>query len=147
MNVQSALVITYRLGVIKVNTLYFLRYFDIAYFKINKEKTTKSTLYSYFCIIWCYVHICSNQKLVIRHDWQTNFLNTQNECIRQYQAQYRIFDNVYLFEFRVCITIFDNSIFLFNFSACRLFFLFFAHFSKILRYKRVIFDRNKVAEE
>ena len=48
--VQSVLVITYRLGVVKVNTLYFLRYFDKAYFKINKEKTTKSTLYSSFCI-------------------------------------------------------------------------------------------------
>ena len=36
--IQSALVITYRLGVVKVNTFYFLRYFDIAYFKVVPKK-------------------------------------------------------------------------------------------------------------
>ena len=35
---QSALFITYRSGVLKVNTLYFLRYFDIPYFNVFLQK-------------------------------------------------------------------------------------------------------------
>jgi hypothetical protein len=47
-NIQSALFITYRSGVLKVNTLYFLRYFDITYFKVFLQKRQKIRYILYF---------------------------------------------------------------------------------------------------
>jgi hypothetical protein len=46
--IQSALFITYRSGVLKVNTLYFLRYFDITYFKVFLQKRQKIRYILYF---------------------------------------------------------------------------------------------------
>ena len=47
-SIQSALFITYRSGVLKVNTLYFLRYFDITYFKVFLQKRQKIRYTLYF---------------------------------------------------------------------------------------------------
>ena len=46
--IQSALFITYRSGVLKANTLYFLRYFDITYFKVFLQKRQKIRYILYF---------------------------------------------------------------------------------------------------